>query len=74
MPPAGSGAVTSIEALLTRCARLSARIDASELAIQAAARERLTYTTDQAEIAVLMDIVAGRNADDPVANYGRFTV
>lgn len=66
--------MTSIEALLTRCARLSARIDASERAIQAAALDRLTDTTDQAEIAVLMDIVAGRNADDPVANYGRFTV
>lgn len=51
--------MTSIESLLTRCARLSARIDASERAIQAAARERLVETTDQAEIAVLMDIVAG---------------
>lgn len=52
--------MNSIETLLTRCARLSARIDASERAIKAAARERLVETTDQAEIAVLMDIVAVR--------------
>lgn len=52
--------MTSIETLLTRCARLSVRIDASERAIQAAARERLAEATDQAEIAVLMDIIAVR--------------
>lgn len=53
--------MTSVNALLARCAALTARIDASERAIQAAALERLAVTTDQAEVAVLVDIVASRN-------------
>lgn len=49
--------MNSIETLLTRCARLSARIDASELAIQAAALDRLAVTTDQAEIVALLSVL-----------------
>ena len=52
--------MNSIETLLTRCARLSARIDASERAIQAAARERLAETTDQAEIVALLSVLNRR--------------
>lgn len=52
--------MTSIESLLTRCARLTARIDASERAIQAAARERLAEATDQAEIVALLSVLNRR--------------
>lgn len=57
---AGYWPETSVNALLTRCARLSARIDASERAIQAAARERLAEATDQAEIAALLSVLYRR--------------
>ena len=49
--------MTSVNALLARCAALTARIDASERAIQAAALERLAVTTDQAEVAVLRGVL-----------------